>query len=130
MARNLSYTLSKIYGFIDILLIVFLIFDFGYENIITDWLNHKTLYLTFLVLLLIGFNMLRIKHAYKPGRRKMFKANMLVLVDTFILASIAFITGEEYGRLNDVNFIVDHALILYFFFSLTNIMRKLHDIYY
>ncbi|WP_417367932.1 TrkH family potassium uptake protein [Flavobacterium beibuense] len=130
MARNLSYTLSKIYGFIDILLIVFLIFDFGYENIITDWLNHKTLYLTFLVLLLIGFNVLRIKHAYKPGRRKMFKANMLVLVVTFILACIAFITGDEYGRLNDVNFILDTGLIIYFFLRLTNLIRKLYDIYY
>src|SRR5690606_7992865 len=61
---------------------------------------------------------------------KMFKANMLVLVVTFILASIAFITGDEYGRLNDVNFILDTGLILYFFLRLTNLIRKLYDIYY
>ena len=130
MARNLAYTLSKIYGFIDILLIVFLIFDFGYENVINTWLDHKTLYLTLLIIALIGFNVLRIKHAYRPGRRKMFKANILVLVITFIMASFAFITGDEYGRLHDVNYILDTGLIIYFFLRLTNLIRKLYAIYY
>lgn len=130
MARNLAYTLSKIYGFIDIVLIVFLIFDFGYENVITEWLNHKTLYLGLLVLLLVGFNILRIRHAQKPGRRKMFRANIMVLVITMVVAVVAFITGDEFGRLHDVSYILDAGLIIYFFLRLTNLIRKLYDIYY
>ena len=130
MFKNVPYTLSKIYGFVDILLIVFLIFDFGYENIILKWFDHKTLYLSLLVVVLIAFNILRYIYSQKPGVRKMFKANILVLAVTIIIASVVFITGNEYYRLYDVNHIIDTGLIIYFFLRLTNLLRKLYSIYY
>lgn len=130
MAKNLSYTLSKIYGFVDILLIVFLIFDFGYKNVISNWVSHKTLTLSALVIALIIINILRFIYTEKRSMRKMFKANILLLGLTLILGGIAFLRGTEYGRLNDVNFVIDAGLIIYFFLRLTSLLRKLYNIYY
>ncbi|MFL9844119.1 TrkH family potassium uptake protein [Flavobacterium rhizosphaerae] len=130
MFKNLSYTLSRIYGFVDILLIVFLVFDFGYENRIYDFVDHKTLYLTLLVVLLIVFSLLRLKYSNKPALKRVFKANILVLTLTLIAAVIAFISGDEYRRLYNVNFVMDAGLIIYFFLRLTGLLRKLYSLYY
>lgn len=130
MFKNLSYTLSKIYGFLDILLIVFLIFDFGYENVISSWISHKTLTLSALVVGLIIINILRFIYTQKRVMRKMFKANIIILTLTLIFATVAFVRGSEYGRLDDVNYVIDTGLIIYFFLRLTSLLRKLYNIYY
>jgi potassium uptake TrkH family protein len=130
MFKNLSYTLSRIYGFVDILLIVFLVFDFGYENIINTWLDHKTLYLGLLVIALVIFNVLRHIYTHKTNLRKSFRVNIAILATTLFIASIAFLTGSEYERLDTVNYVIDTGLILYFFLRLSSLIRKLYSIYY
>lgn len=130
MFRNLSDVLSKIYGFVDILLIVFLIFDFGFENLITDLFGHTTLYFVMLIVGLIGFNVIRFFYSRNIMLRKMLKANVIILAVTLIVALIAFIASDTYDRSYNANLIIDIGLILYFFLRLTSLIRKLYALYY
>lgn len=130
MIRATSGLLSRIYGFVDILLIIFLIFDFGYEETLSGLLNHKTLSLFFLAALLIGLNVVRMRISQKPNMRKIFKANIILLTLTGIIAGIIFITSGDTERLENVNDVMDTGLIVYFFLRLTGLIRKLYSIYY
>lgn len=128
--KGLPGILSRIYGFVDVLLIIFLIFDFGYQETLTGYVTHKTSSLILLVAVLIAFNILRIIFNRRPQLKKMFRANIAILVLTLTAGSIAFISGSEYDRIENLNIAIDTGLILYFFLRLTSLIRKLYSIYY
>ena len=130
MFKNISNVLSKIYGFVDILLITFLVFDFGFENLISELFNHKTLYFVGLIVGLIAFNVIRFFYTQNLMLKKMLKANVLILALTLITASVAFLFSGEYERLYNAVLIIDTGLILYFFLRLTSLIRKLYALYY
>ncbi|AXG73759.1 potassium transporter [Flavobacterium arcticum] len=130
MFKNISNVLSKIYGFVDILLITFLVFDFGFENLISELFNHKTLYLIGLIAGLITFNVIRFFYTQNLMLKKMLKANVLILALTLVIATVTFLFSDEYERLYKATLIIDTGLILYFFLRLTSLIRKLYALYY
>ncbi|QYJ69136.1 TrkH family potassium uptake protein [Flavobacterium litorale] len=130
MFKNISNVLSKIYGFVDILLITFLVFDFGFENLIYEVFEHKTLYFVGLIVGLMGFNVVRFFYTENPTLKKMLKANTLVLALTLVTATATFMSSGEYERLYNANLVIDTGLILYFFLRLTSLLRKLYALYY
>ncbi|WP_294733769.1 TrkH family potassium uptake protein [uncultured Flavobacterium sp.] len=130
MFKNISNVLSKVYGFVDILLIIFLVFDFGFENLIHEWFNHKTLYLVGLIVGLITFNIARYIYSHNLTLKKMLRANILILVLTLIAASAAFFSYDDINRLYNANLVIDTGLIFYFFLRLTSLIRKLYALYY
>ncbi|GGB78055.1 potassium transporter [Flavobacterium suaedae] len=130
MFKNISNVLSKIYGFVDILLITFLIFDFGFEDTVSTWFDHKTLFFTLIIISLIIFNVLRFIYSHNMSLKKMLKANILILVITLIASGITFSYSDDFDRLYNTNLVIDTGLILYFFLRLTSLLRKLYALYY
>lgn len=130
MFKNISNVLSKIYGFVDVLLIVFLIFDFGFEDTLSTWFDNKTVIFGLLIIALIGFNVARYIYTHKPPMKKMLKANVLILALTLISASIVYLSADELDKLYNTNLVIDTGLILYFFLRLTSLIRKLYALYY
>lgn len=130
MFKNISNVLSKIYGFVDILLITFLIFDFGFEDTVSTWFDHKTLFFTLIIISLIIFNVLRFIYSHNMSLKKMLKANILILVLTLIASGITFSYSDNFNRLYNTNLVIDTGLILYFFLRLTSLLRKLYALYY
>lgn len=130
MFKNISNVLSKIYGFVDILLITFLIFDFGFEDTVSSWFDHKTLFFTLIIISLIIFNVLRFIYSHNMSLKKMLKANILILVLTLIASGITFSYSDDFDRLYNTNLVMDTGLILYFFLRLTSLLRKLYALYY
>ena len=130
MFKNISNVLSKIYGFVDILLITFLIFDFGFEDTVSSWFDHKTLFFSLIIISLIIFNVLRFIYSHNMSLKKMLKANILILVLTLIASGITFSYSDDFDRLYNTNLVMDTGLILYFFLRLTSLLRKLYALYY
>lgn len=130
MVKGLPGILSRLYGFVDIILIIFLIFDFGFKENLFGLSGHKTLSLVLLTVTLILINVLRIIFTVKLHLIKWFKVNIIILVATLLAAGLAYLFGSGYTWIEKVNNVIDTGLIIYLFVRLTSLLRKLYNIYY
>ncbi|WP_461533845.1 TrkH family potassium uptake protein [Sinomicrobium sp.] len=123
--------LSRIYGFTDVILIVFLVIDFGYK---ADYhlFNNKSFTLLGITTALIVLNFIRLRISRNSPLNNMYKANLVVLISTVVLTSTIFLIGDydSIHKAKNISYILDSGLIVYFLLRLTHLIRKLYTVYH
>lgn len=120
-------------AFLDLVLIGFLIFDFGFDTY-TEFKTHKLIALPVILLLLLGFNIYKYhKFRYYPVIRRSTRPSLVVL-SILVLTEIIFIFLDYHGSLAETFFqdrsIVEFGLIFYYLIRLTFLMRYVYKIYF
>jgi len=119
--------------FLDLGLLAFLIFDFGFENF-NDFRQYKLIVLPALLFALIAFN----SYKYYRFRReaevaKNSKINLLILLFLIVLEVIMILANYETSFIEtffNARYVIEYGLIFYFFIRLTFLLRKVYSIYF
>lgn len=124
--------LNYIYRFFDIIVLIFIVFDFGYdfdENFTTAHVASLIILLFFLLL----FNAFKfIVYKFKKGKNIAF-VNMViisVLLVTSLIVSLFHINHDYHYILQRVKPILEGGLILYFLLRLFVLVRHIYDVYF
>ena len=119
--------------FLDLFLIAFLVFDFGFQNF-KDFRTYKLIALPVLLLSLIAFNI----HKYRSFNstlkiKKTARVNLVLLSLLIVLEIISIITNYQGSFLDTFfkeRYIIEYGLLFYFFTRLTFLMRRIYSIYF
>lgn len=120
-------------GFLDLSLLAFLIFDFGYKNF-TDFYHYKLIVLPVLLLALIAFNTYNYfanrkdKALNRASRTSLFVLLLLVLIEIVVVA-----TNYETSLVEtfmNARYVIEYGLLFYFFIRLTYLLRKIYSLYF
>ena len=124
--------LNYIYRFFDIIVLFFIVFDFGYdfdENFTTAHVTSLIILLFFLLL----FNAFKFFiYKFKKGKNIAF-VNMViisVLLVTSLIISLFHIDHDYHYILQRVKPILEGGLILYFLLRLFVLVRHIYDVYF
>ncbi len=124
--------LNYIYRFFDLIVLLFIVFDFGYD--FNE--NFNTPHIIGLVILsfgLLGFNIFKyFKYKYKSNI-KVALANIVLLTSLLIFSSIVAFYHRDFSfdyMLQKVKPILEGGLIFYFLLRLLILVRHVYDIYF
>ncbi len=126
--------LSNIFvWFLDLGLLVFLIFDFGFKNS-EEIRNYKLIVLPTLLIALIAFNFFKY-HRYRKGSsvNRNSRINLIILLFLVILEVIVILLNYENSLLETIfseRYVIEYGLIFYFFIRLTFLLRKVYSLYF
>lgn len=124
---------SLIIGFLDIVLVGFLIFDSGFGNN-ADLRIYKLIGLPAILLALVVFNIYKYwRYRYQKKIQKRTETNLIVLC-LLIITEIVFVAVNYRGSLMETFFadraVLEYGLLFYFFIRLTFLMRLVYRIYF
>lgn len=119
--------------FLDLGLLVFLIFDFGFENF-QDFRQYKLIVLPSLLFALISFNFYNYR-AYKSDLvvRRNSKVNLTILLFLIVLEVVMILANYETSLLETLfkaRYVIEYGLLVYFFIRLTFLLRRVYSIYF
>src|SRR5690554_3110884 len=120
-------------GFLDLSLLAFLIFDFGYKNF-TDFYHYKLIVLPVLLLALIAFNTYnffanrRDKVLNRASRTSLFVLLLLVFIEIIVVMTNYQTSLVE--TFMNARYVIEYGLLFYFFIRLTYLLRKIYSIYF
>lgn len=122
-----------IVGFLDIGLLAFLIFDFGYKDFIAIS-HYKIIALPLLLLALVGFNIykFRVKMGDEENVRNT-KISLFILLLLIALEVIIVFINIETSMVEtflEARYVIEYGLLFYFFFRLSFLLRKVYSIYF
>lgn len=124
--------LNYIIRFFDLIVLLFIVFDFGYdfqENFNTP----HVIGLVFLTLGLLGFNTFKFfKYKYKSNRKVAF-VNMVILTSLLFLSGFTAVLNSDFSGayiLQKIKPILEGGLIFYFLLRLLVLVRHIYDIYF
>jgi len=124
---------NVIVWFLDLGLLAFLIFDFGFKNF-QDFRLYKLVVLPSLLLALIFFNFYKYsKYRKEPEVYRNSRINLLILLLLILLEVIMIIANYETSLLEtlfDARYVIEYGLLFYFFIRLTFLLRKIYSIYF
>ncbi len=124
--------LNYLYRFFDIIVLLFIVFDFGYD-FAENFTTPHVVGLIILLFFLLFFNVFKfIKYKYKRFKNVAFVNIIIisVLLVTSLIVSIANI-GETYDDiLQKIKPILEGGLILYFLLRLLVLVRHIYDVYF
>ena len=119
--------------FLDLGLLVFLIFDFGFKNF-QAFRNYKLIVLPTILLALLVFNFYNYKKTKKdPDLNKSSKISLIVLGFLILFESlVVLLTYEDsyFETLFQTRSILEYGLLIYFFIRLTFLLRRVYKFYY
>lgn len=120
-------------GFVDLVLLAFLIFDFGFRKFF-ELFEYKLVTLPLLMLALVGFNIYKL-YAYKnyPTIYRNSKISLGVLISLIVLEIIVVIVnygGSISHAYLETRYVIEYGLGVYFFIRLTFLLRKIYGLYY
>ncbi|SHI85844.1 potassium uptake protein, TrkH family [Mesonia phycicola] len=119
--------------FLDLFLIAFLVFDFGFQNF-KDFRVYKLIALPALLVSLIAFNLFKYKSLNSTLKiRKTARVNLILLSLLIVLELFSIITNYQNSFLDTFfqeRFIIEYGLLFYFFTRLTFLMRRIYSIYF
>ncbi|GAA4295493.1 TrkH family potassium uptake protein [Aestuariibaculum suncheonense] len=124
--------LNNVYRFFDIIVLFFIIFDFGYD--FAD--NFNTPHVLGLLILsgfLLTFNVVKfIVYKYKKSK-KVALVNIIImgsLLLTSLIMSIVYIDYNYHYILQKIKPVLEGGLIAYFFLRLLILVRHIYDVYF
>ena len=119
--------------FVDILLVVFLVYDFGFSDF-EDFRQYKLIVLPCLVFALISFNLHNYRLLKRKGERAtVSKINLIYLSGLVVLELLLVLTdgGQSFwDSLFTVRNVLEYGLLFYFFTRLSFLLRKIYGIYF
>ena len=126
-----SNVLSKLYGFVDVLLIAFLVYDFGFVTDVGLKFYKASVLISVTVVLLV-FNIVRINFEKKPVERKMFRANLAVLslILGWVIIQLFRFNFNATESFVASKYAIEVLLLAYFALRLTKLIRRLYNYQY
>ncbi|MEC5165279.1 trk system potassium uptake protein TrkH [Flavobacterium sp. PL11] len=124
--------LNYLYRFIDIIVLLFIVFDFGYD--LQD--NYNSPHIIGLILLSIGllaFNSFKYYNYTFKSNKRVVLINMIILSILLVTSAIiGFInnTLPSYYLLQKIKPVIEGGLIFYFLLRLMVFVRHIYDIYF
>ncbi len=119
--------------FLDLGLLAFLIFDFGYENF-TDFRNYKLIVLPTLLLALIAFNFYKYyKYKIDKEETRSSRISLFILLLLIVLETIMILANYETSFVEtffNARYVIEYGLLFYFFIRLTFLLRIVYSLYY
>lgn len=124
--------LNYLYRFFDIIVLLFIVFDFGYD--FED--NYSSLHIVGLILLSVGllaFNTFKFFNYTFKSNKKVVLINMILLVILLVLCGIIWLLNSSfpaYYILQKIKPVLEGGLIFYFLLRLMVFVRHIYDIYF
>lgn len=119
--------------FLDLGLLAFLIFDFGFENF-KDFRKYKLIVLPALLLALIAFNFYKYYRYRKDLEvNRSSRINLFILLFLIVLEVIMILANYETSLVEtffNARYIIEYGLLFYFFIRLTFLLRKIYSLYF
>lgn len=124
--------LNYLYRFFDIIVLLFIVFDFGYD--FQD--NYNTPHVVGLIILsigLLGFNAFKyFNYTFKSNKRVVL-INMILLTVLFFVCGVIWLLNSNFSTpyiLQKVKPVLEGGLIFYFLLRLMVFVRHIYDIYF
>lgn len=119
--------------FLDLGLLAFLVFDFGFENF-KDFRQYKLIVLPALLLALIAFNFYKY-HVYKKDKEvsRSSRVSIFILLLLIVLEVIMILANYETSLIEtffNARYVIEYGLLFYFFIRLTFLLRIIYSIYF
>lgn len=119
--------------FLDLGLLAFLVFDFGFENF-KDFRQYKLIVLPSLLLALIAFNFYKY-HTYKRDKEvsRSSRISLLILLLLIVLEAIMILANYETSLVEtffNARYVIEYGLLFYFFIRLTFLLRIIYSLYF
>ncbi|UFH36299.1 TrkH family potassium uptake protein [Flavobacterium acetivorans] len=124
--------LNYLYRFFDIIVLLFIVFDFGYD--FED--NYDSLHIVGLILLSVGllaFNTFKFFNYSFKSNKKVVLINMILLVILLVICGIIWLLNSSfpaYYILQKIKPVLEGGLIFYFLLRLMVFVRYIYDIYF
>ena len=124
--------LNYLYRFFDIIVLLFIVFDFGYDF----EENYNSPHVVGLIILSVGllaFNLFKFFTYKYKSNKKVALANMILLTGILIACGVISIINAEFSSdyiLQKVKPILEGGLIFYFLLRLLVLVRHIYDIYF
>ncbi|MFC4738513.1 TrkH family potassium uptake protein [Flavobacterium ponti] len=124
--------LNYLYRFFDIIVLLFIVFDFGYD-FEENYNSPHVIGLIILSFALLGFNLFKfIKYKFKSNKKVAF-ANIILLSSILFASLLTALVHLDYSipyMLQKVKPILEGGLIFYFLIRLLVLVRHIYDIYF
>ncbi len=124
--------LNYLYRFFDIIVLLFIVFDFGYD-FEENYNSPHVIGLIILSFALLGFNLFKfIKYKFKSNKKVAF-ANIILLSSILFASLLSALVHLDYSipyMLQKVKPILEGGLIFYFLIRLLVLVRHIYDIYF
>lgn len=120
-------------GFLDLGLLAFLIFDFGFKDF-TSVYHYKLIVLPSLLLALIGFNLYKLliyRRDHENNRNS--KISLFILLLLILLEGVIVLFNYETSLTEtflNTRYIIEYGLLFYFFFRLSFLLREIYSLYF
>jgi len=124
--------LNYAYRFFDLIVLLFVVFDFGY-GIKENYNSHHVIFLLFFIVAFIVFNISKLFVYKYKSNRNVALANIVVLVTILFACLVIFIINNEFSFayiLQKMKPILEGGLIFYFLLRLLVLVRHIYDIYF
>lgn len=124
--------LNYVYRFFDIIVLSFIVFDFGYDFTENFTTPHVT-GLIFLSILLLIFNVLKFYIFKHKNTKKVALVNVIIISVLLLVSIIVSLThfGYDYHYISQkIKPILEGGLILYFLLRLLVLVRHIYDVYF
>lgn len=124
--------LNYIYRFFDIIVLLFIVFDFGYD-FEENYNSPHVLGLVFLSVLLLAFNAFKYFTYKYESNKKVALVNFIILTVMFVISSFIAFYNKDFSWsyiLQKIKPILEGGLIFYFLLRLMILVRHIYDIYF
>lgn len=119
--------------FLDLILIVFLVYDFGFKNF-EEVREYKIIALPFLVFALIAFNLNKYHIFSKRGENGTIPKINLIYLSLLIVFEVIFaLLNSQQSLAEDLfndRYILEYGLLFYFLTRLSLLLRKIYALYF
>ncbi|HBK83470.1 MAG TPA: potassium transporter, partial [Flavobacterium sp.] len=124
--------LNYIYRFFDIIVLMFIVFDFGYD-FKENYNSPHVIGLIILSIALLGFNVFKfLKYKFKKNKNVAL-ANIILLTLMLLAAFVVALLNLDFSFdyiLQKIKSILEGGLIFYFLLRLLVLVRHIYDIYF
>lgn len=124
--------LDYIYRFFDIIILLFIVFDFGYD-IKENFNTPHVIGLLVLTVLLLAFNLFKYFTYNFKRNKKVALVNSCILTSLLLIAGVVALCYLDFSTryvFQKIKPVIESGLILYFLLRLLVLVRHVYDIYF
>lgn len=119
--------------FLDLGLLAFLIFDFGFNDF-QEYRHHKLIILPLLLIALIAFNCFEyFKFRYDKDINRSSRINLFILSILILIGVVVISTNYETSFVDtffEFRHVIEYGLLFYFLVRITFFLRKIYSLYF
>jgi trk system potassium uptake protein TrkH len=124
--------LNYLYRFFDIIVLLFIVFDFGYD-FEENYNSPHVIGLIILSIALLAFNAFKYFTYKYESNKNVALVNFIILVGVFIISAIIIVLNIDFSWsyiLQKIKPVLEGGLVFYFLLRLLVLVRHIYDIYF